>query len=375
MEKVYAPEERGKVIIRTSIIGIIANVALAGFKATVGLLSHSIAIVLDAVNNLSDALSSVITIAGTKLAAKAPDRKHPLGHGRVEYLTASIIAVIVLYAGITSLIESVKKIITPDVPDYTVPALIIVAAAVLVKILIGRYVSKVGKAVNSGSLEASGKDALLDSVISASTLVAAIIFILTGLSLEAWLGAVISIIIIKAGIDMLRETISQIIGERVDSDLSREIKQTIAGFEGVNGAYDLVLHSYGPDTLMGSVHIEVPDSYTADVIDRLTREIQREVYVKHSVILTGIGIYSQNTTNEKAIAIREHIDRIAMEHKGVLQMHGFYLDEERKTITFDLIIDFDYDDRQGMYQHILEEVQGMYPDYNVHITLDADISD
>ncbi|MCR4668050.1 MAG: cation diffusion facilitator family transporter [Clostridia bacterium] len=375
MGKAYAPEERGKIIIRTSIIGILANVALAGFKAAVGLLSHSIAIVLDAVNNLSDALSSVITIAGTRLAAKAPDRKHPLGHGRVEYLTASIIAVIVLYAGITSLIESVKKIIHPDVPEYTAPSLIIVGVAVVAKILMGRYVSSVGKAVNSGSLEASGKDATLDAIISASTLAAALIYIFGGLSLEAWLGTVISVIIIKAGVDMLRETISQIIGERVDSDLSRDIKKTISGFEGVNGAYDLVLHSYGPDILMGSVHVEVPDSYTASQIDKLTRQIQKEVYAKHSVILTAVGVYSMNTTDPKAIAIREHIDRLTMDHKGVLQMHGFYLDEEQKTMTFDLIFDFAYPDRQGMYKHILDEVRGMYPDYDVHITMDADISD
>lgn len=374
-ERQYSPEERGRVIVRTSAIGIIANIALAGFKTAVGLLSHSIAIVLDAVNNLSDALSSVITIAGTKLAAKAPDREHPLGHGRVEYLTATVIAVIVLYAGLTSLIESVRKIITPDVPDYTAPSLIIVAAAVLVKILIGRYVSKVGKAVNSGSLAASGKDALLDAVISASTLAAALIFIFTGVSLEAWLGAVISLIIIKAGIDMLRETISQIIGERVDSELSRDIKQTIAGFEGVNGVYDLVLHSYGPDMLMGSVHVEVPDHYTASMIDKLTREIQKEVFRRDHVIITAVGVYSMNTTDPRAIAIREHIDRLSMEHKGVLQMHGFYLDEKEKTMTFDLIFDFDYPDRKGMYDHILNEVRDMYPDYDIHITMDADISD
>ena len=374
-EMAATAQERGKIIVRTSILGIVANIFLAGFKAAVGLLTHSIAIVLDAVNNLSDALSSVITIVGTKLAAKAPDRKHPLGHGRVEYITATVIAVIVLYAGLTSLIESVKKIIHPDVPEYTTPALIIVGVAVLVKILIGRYVSSVGKKVNSGSLEASGKDALLDSVISASTLVAAIIYIFTDIKLEAWLGAVISLVIIKAGIDMLRETISQIIGERVDSDLSKEIKKTITEFEGVNGAYDLILHSYGPDQLMGSVHVEVPDHYTANMIDKLTREIQREVYKRHSVIITAVGVYSMNTTDPRAQQIRERIDRVAMDHSGVLQMHGFYLDEERKTMTFDLILDFDQPDRRGMYEHILEEVRGMYPDYDVNITLDSDISD
>ena len=159
--------DREKQIIKTSIIGIIANVFLASFKAGVGLLSHSVAVVLDAVNNLSDALSSIITIIGTKLAAKEPDKKHPLGHGRYEYLTAMVISVIVLYAGFTSLIESVKKIISPEKPDYSTISLIIIAVAVLVKIILGTYVKKVGRDVKSDSLIASGTDALFDSIISA----------------------------------------------------------------------------------------------------------------------------------------------------------------------------------------------------------------
>ena len=162
--------DRDKIIVRTSIIGIAANLLLAGFKAAVGILANSISIVLDAVNNLSDALSSVITIIGTKLAGKAPDKKHPMGYGRIEYLSAMIISMIVLYAGITSLVESVKKIIHPEKAEYTGVTLLIVAAAVVVKLLLGRHVKATGQKVNSGSLIASGEDARLDAVISASTL-------------------------------------------------------------------------------------------------------------------------------------------------------------------------------------------------------------
>ena len=167
---------RGNIIVRTSIIGILANVFLAGFKAGVGILSNSIAIILDAVNNLSDALSSVITIVGTKLAGREADKKHPFGYGRIEYLSSLVIAMIVLYAGITSLTESVEKIIHPETPDYSVAALIIVAVAVFVKIGLGLFVKTTGEKVNSDSLINSGKDALLDSVISVSTLAAAGIF-------------------------------------------------------------------------------------------------------------------------------------------------------------------------------------------------------
>ena len=190
---------RESIIIRTSIIGIAANIFLAAFKAFVGFISNSIAIVLDAVNNLSDALSSIITIVGTKLAGRPADKKHPFGHGRVEYLTALVIAVIILYAGITACIESVKKIINPVTPDYNTVSLLIISVAVVVKILLGLFVKARGKKVNSDSLIASGQDALMDSIISASTILAAVVFLVLHLSLEAYLGVLISFAIIKTG--------------------------------------------------------------------------------------------------------------------------------------------------------------------------------
>ena len=227
---------REKIIVRTGFIGILANVFLSGFKAVIGFVSGSIAITMDAVNNLSDALSSVITIISTKLANRRPDKKHPYGHGRIEYLSAMI--VIVLYAGITSLVESVKKIISPETPDYAPVALIIIAVAVVVKIVLGLYVRATGEKVNSDSLVASGKDALLDSVISASTLLAAAIFMIWHISLEAWLAAVISLIIIKAGVDMLREGVSSILGERAEGEVSKKIRNTVREFPEVLGVYD-----------------------------------------------------------------------------------------------------------------------------------------
>ncbi|MBQ3637027.1 MAG: cation transporter, partial [Clostridia bacterium] len=263
---------------------MVANVFLAGFKAVIGLMTHSIAIVLDAVNNISDAGSSLITIVGTKLAGREPDKKHPFGYGRIEYLSAMIISVIVLYAGITSFVESVKQILHPETPEYNAVSLVIVAVAVVVKILLGRYVKSVGVRVNSDSLVNSGEDATLDSIISASTLVAAGIFLIFHVSLEAWLGAVISAVIIKSGIEMLRDTISQLLGERNDRELARKIRETVMSFPGVEGAYDLVLNNYGPDTWNGSIHIEVPDTYSADRLDQMLREIMVKVHSEHRVL-------------------------------------------------------------------------------------------
>lgn len=366
---------REKVIVRTSVIGILANVFLAGFKAVIGFFTNSIAITLDAVNNLSDALSSVITIIGTKLAGRKPSKKHPFGHGRIEYLSAVTISVIVLYAGISALVESIKKIITPEAPDYTPVALIIVAVAVLVKVLLGTYVRRTGVKVNSDSLVASGKDALLDSIISASTLVAAAIYIIWGVSVEAWLGAVIALFIIKSGIDILRESISSIVGERVDPELSNKIKETILRFEDVRGVYDLILHNYGPDSYIGSVHIELPDTYTMNKLDGLERDITDAVYMEHKVIMGGIGIYSAPTEGGRTYEILTDIRKTVMKYRYVLQLHGFSFNEEKKEIRFDLVIDFAADDRAALYQMIVAEVQRKYPDYKLRAALDSDFSD
>ena len=366
---------RNKVIIRTSIIGILANVFLAAFKAVVGLTSNSIAIVMDAVNNLSDAASSVITIVGTKLAGKEADKKHPFGYGRIEYLSAMVISLLVLYAGITAFIESVKKIIHPDVPDYSVTALVIVAVAVLVKIVLGRYVKSVGEKVNSDSLVNSGKDAVLDSVISASTLLAAGIYLVFHISLEAWLGAIIALVIVKSGFEMLRETLSKILGERADAQLARDIKETICSNPEISGAYDLVLHNYGPDSHNGSVHVEVPDTLSADDLDKLIRNVTIDVFQKHDVILTAIGVYSINTKDPAAAAAREKVSQIVTGNPYVLQMHGFYLDEAEKTLRFDIVVSFDAEDRRQVYREVCENVQKEYPDYTLQVVMDTDFSE
>ena len=366
---------REKTIVKTSIIGIVANVFLATFKAVIGLMANSIAIVLDAVNNISDAGSSLITIVGTKLAAREPDKKHPFGYGRIEYLSAMIISVIVLYAGITSLVESVKQILHPETPDYNAVSLIIVAVAVVVKILLGRYVKTVGEKVNSDSLINSGKDATLDSVISASTLLAAGIFLLFHVSLEAWLGAIISLVIIKSGIEMLRETISQILGERNDAELARSIRKTVTSFPDVRGAYDLVLNNYGPDTWNGSIHIEVPDTYSADQLDQLIREITMKVLQEHHVILTAVGVYSINTRDEEVIAAHKKVREIVFSHEHVKQLHGFYLLKDQQAMRFDVVISFDAKDRRAVYEEVVADVQKAFPDYTLQVAMDTDFSE
>ena len=362
-------------IIKTSAIGIAANVFLAAFKAAVGLMSNSIAIILDAVNNISDAASSLITIIGAKLAGKQPDKKHPFGHGRAEYLSSLVISIIILYAGITSLTESIKKIIEPATAEYSTPTLVIVGVAVVVKIVLGLYVRKTGKALNSDSLVNSGTDALFDSIISASTLAAAAIYLIWGISLEAWLGAVISLIIIKSGVGMLRETLSKILGEGTDAAFSREIKATAAAFPGVLGVYDLVVHDYGPDTFQGSLHIEVPDTLTANDVDELTRAISAEVYCRHNVILTAVSVYSRNTTDELTVKTRETVENAVMSEKHIIGMHGFHMNAEEKTMRFDIVVSFYSENRNATYAAAVEKVKKLFPDYSLQVVMDTDYSE
>ena len=368
-------QSRDKTIVKTSIIGIIANVFLAAFKAFVGFASNSIAIVMDAVNNLSDAASSLITIVGTKLAGKEADKKHPFGYGRVEYLSAMVISLLVLYAGITAFTESVKKIIEPDTPDYSTTALVIVAVAVVIKIILGKYVKSVGKKVNSDSLVNSGEDAILDSVISASTLVAAAVYLIFGLSLEAWLGAVIAVVIIKSGFQMLRDTLSQILGERADAELARNIKATVTSHPEISGAYDLVLHNYGPDSYNGSLHIEVPDTLSACDLDKLLRNLTLEVYQKHDVLLTAIGVYSINTKDPDAIEARKKVTDIVLSHEHILQIHAFYLDKKEKIVRFDTVISFDAPDRSQVFKEVCADVQKEYPGYTIQAAMDTEFSE
>ena len=366
--------ERNKTIIKTSIQGIIVNVILVIFKAVVGVIVNSIAIILDAVNNLSDAISSIITIIGTKLAGKKPDKEHPYGHGRIEYFASLIIAIIVLAAGVTSGKESIEKIIHPVKADYTIASLIIIIVAVIVKFFLGRHVKNVGEKIDSQSLIASGTDAFMDAVLSFSTLVAAIISLIWGISLEGYLGFVISVIIVKSSFEIMKETLNSIIGAREDSELTQKLREKVNAFEEVQGVYDITLHNYGPSQIMGSLHIQVDDNMTAKEIHKLTRKIQMQIYEELGTVLT-IGIYASNNSDEKYVIIKNDLAKIISEHKEILQMHGFYVDEENKTISFDLIIDFKAESKENLKDEVVRQIKEKYPEYNYYVILDTDFSD
>ena len=360
---------RSQKIIRTSIIGIAANVLLAAFKTAVGILASSVAIVMDAVNNLSDALSSVVTIIGTKLSQRPADREHPFGFGRIEYFSAIIIAVLVLSAGITSLIESVKKIFNPTEPEYTTVTLIVIVVAIVVKLVLGRYVKGQGERLSSDALIASGSDALFDAVITLSTLVSAGIMLLWNVSLDGILGALISLVIIKAGIEMLASPVNELLGSRISPELVKQIKQEVLDFEGVHGVYDLIIHNYGPDVLIGSLHINVYDTMNAHEIHGLTRRISEEMFMQHGIIMT-VGIYAIATGENKRTELQTAVMQALGRHTDITQVHGFYYFERDNRVSVDVVPDLSVHDDAVFCRQLEEELKALIPDVNISIVID-----
>ena len=280
------PQKREKTIIRTSFIGILANVLLVGAKAAIGFIAGSIAIVMDALNNLTDVLSSVITIIGTKLSNKKPDRKHPFGHGRIEYITATLVAILIFVAGVTAIYQSINDIIeyfkTKEVPSFQLYQLIIIGLAILVKVGIGLFYRIQAKKVQSDVLKASGMDALWDAVLSTTTLVGAIFAYALNWYVEGYLGIIIGLFILRSGFEILTSSISEIIGKRYDPEEVKKIITDIDEVEGVRGAFDLILNSYGPNKNIGSVHVLVDGNLTAKEIQVIERNVQTMMYIKHN---------------------------------------------------------------------------------------------
>ncbi len=363
--------ERTRRITRTSFIGIITNILLAGFKAAVGLAAGSVAIVLDAVNNLADALSSVLTIVGVKLANRPPNAKHPFGYGRIEYFSAVSIAAIVIAAGSMALVESVRKIVHPETPEYRALSLAIVAVAVVAKFLLGRYVSAQGRIWKSDALVASGADASLDALVSASTLAGAVILMATGVNLDGWIGAGISIVIVKSGAEMLFGSLGHILGSRPEAAATQPIRETISSVSGVMGIHDLILHNYGPDYAIGSVHVDVSSSLDAADVYRVTHAVQTKTAEKHHLVLT-VGVYALDSARQ---AERQQIETAALRHPGVLEVHGLFFDDDAKTMSFDVLVDFSVRDRRSLREALVAEISPLFPGWTISIAFDSHYTD
>ncbi len=356
-------------IVKASMYGIAGNMLLVIFKMIVGFVSHSIAIMLDGVNNATDAISSLVTIVGTKLAGRRPDSKHPFGYGRLEYLTSVVIAVIILAAGLVSLRESIIKIINPGTPQYSLITITVIVVAIVAKIFIGIMFKRFGTKTNCEALIASGVDSNYDAVLSAGTLVVAFAQNIWNLNIDGIVGVVISLVVIKAGVEVLRDAVNPIIGLPENKRYFEEIESCAKKFPEVKGVYDIVLTDFGPREIIGSAFVEIPDNLNACQIHVLTRKIADDIKSQTGIEM-AIGIYAEHITGKFA-DMHQRLVELASADPSILQTHGFFVDEQTKTCYFDLVIDFK-SDGEAIKQDIIKQLDQDYPGYSYNVQLDFD---
>ena len=355
-------KNREKIVIKTSVINIILNLFIASVKGIIGFFTNSIAITSDAINSLVDSLSGIITILGIKYASKLPDKKHPYGYGKIEHMSEFLVSSIILYAGITECIESIKKIIHPDHVHYDNIIIVILITAIIIKYILGWYIDKKSKEANSDTLHIAGTHAEHGAIMSISVLVSALFYKIFNIKIEGYVGIFLSLMVIKSGFDLIKRSIDNIIEKRIPKKISLKIKERIMEEREVQGVYDLILNSAGYDKYHGSVHIEVSDDLSITEADILTR-------------IHTIGIYAINTHNKEIISMREKIKETVLNYDGTIDIHGFVVDNKNKTCSFDIVIDFSILNRKIFKDLIIKELVKIYPGYTFEIILDTDISD
>ena len=366
---------REKEVVKTGIINVAVNLALAAIKIVVGEFTHSIAITLDGINSLADGFSSMLTIAGTKLAQRSPDHSHPFGYGRFEYLTSFVVAAIIIAAGASSFSSSVHAIREGAASVYTMESLVIVGVASVAKMALGIYTRRIGRRLESSSLAANGTDSIMDAYVSASTLVAAILNVMFGIGIESFLAAGISILIVKSGIGILFETVSKILGERQDPELTAEVERLARSVEGVKLVSGIVLMDFGPNNYNGSLHVTVNEDMTISEFDVIARKVYQRVLDGCGIKIGSVGVYPAKESTPQSRALRAKVSRLLWSHEHVVEVRGLYLDEEQKRCHFDAVVDYSVKDVPEFERELCLACQEALPDFKFEPRVRNDVGD
>ncbi len=365
------PNEREGVITAVSALGIAVNLLIAAAKVVLGLFASSIAIVSEGVNNASDAMTSVLTLVGSRLAGKHPDAKHPFGYGRVEYLTSLVIAGLILFTGIEMLISSVRLIFEPSELNVSVPALAVVAVSAVIKFLLGVFTVSAGKRSGSGALVGVGLDCRNDSFISVVTILSAVIFIVSGVSVDAYVGALMSLLVVKAGFDVLRDTVSELLGRPGDAELAAKLYREIRSTPGILGAVDMMLHNYGPDAYSGSVNVEIDHEKTVGEVYDFLHALQLRIMREYNVTLV-FGVYAVDGDHEEVRVIRQRIAEFVRAHEHVKSFHAVYLDPASPRLYCDLIVDYELHDWSLLRGDFTGFMLESFPEHELVLTIETE---
>ncbi|MDF2822174.1 MAG: cation transporter [Clostridiales bacterium] len=342
-EKVEDTNVRTAYGILASIVGIICNVLLFGVKLTIGAFLNSISVMADAFNNLSDASSSVISFWGIKLASKPADEDHPFGHGRIEYISALIVAFFVIEVGITFFKNSIAKIKNPEVISFSVISVSILILSIGIKLWLGFFNRKLGKKINSSVMKATAADAFGDVITTFATICSILISFYFGYNIDGYMGLVVSIIVIIAGINIAKDTLKPLIGEAPDPEFCNAIINRVESYEGIMGSHDLIVHNYGPTRRMASIHAEVPNDVciedSHELVDRIEREVSKEMGTFLVIHMDPIA-----TNDAVAFHYKTVLVNVLNEIDNTLAFHDFRLVEGKEHINliFDLVVPYDY---------------------------------
>ncbi|MDO4483781.1 MAG: cation diffusion facilitator family transporter [Clostridia bacterium] len=364
-------KQREKVIVKTSVIGILANVLIAAIKIVIGLAAASLAIVSEGINNASDALSSVITLIGAKLSGKHPDENHPFGYGRIEYMTGLVIGVVILAAGLSLLKESITGIIHPEPMSVTVLTIVIVAISAVGKLLLGMYTKNVGKKIQSDVLIAVGEDSRNDSILSVITIISAVVFLVFGVSIDAYAGLLFSVVILKTAFETLKNTSSDLIGRPGKKELARQLYKEIRATEGIISVADMMLHDYGPDRYSGSVNVEIDHNLTVGEAYEFLHALQLRIMHEHGVTMV-FGIYAVDSDSPNGKDMRGYIARFVRAHEHVKSFHALYLSPNSNLIYVDLIVDYQLEDWDALREEFLAYMKDKYPANDVELTIETE---
>lgn len=365
------PNEREGVITAVSALGIAVNLLIAAAKVVLGLFASSIAIVSEGVNNASDAMTSVLTLVGSRLAGKHPDAKHPFGYGRVEYLTSLVIAGLILFTGIEMLTSSVRLIFEPSELNVSVPALVVVAVSAVIKFFLGVFTVSAGRRSGSGALVGVGLDCRNDSFISVVTILSAVIFIVYGVSVDAYVGVLMSLLVVKAGFDVLRDTVSEILGRPGDAELAAKLYREIRSTPGILGAVDMMLHNYGPDTYSGSVNVEIDHEKTVGEVYDFLHALQLRIMREYNVTLV-FGVYAVDGDHEEVRVIRQRIAEFVRTHEHVKSFHAVYLDPASPRLYCDLIVDYELRDWELLRREFTDCMRESFPERELVLTIETE---
>ena len=372
-ERTDLSEVRDRYGFLSGIIGILANFLLFVIQLVTGLIINSIAFIGDAINNLSDATSSIITIIGFKLAGKPADKEHPFGHGRIEYIAGLIVAFFIILVGYELLKSSISRIFNPVEVIFSWPALFVLLLSILIKLWLFLFNRFLAKAIDSQALLATSYDSFTDMIAMGCIGISLVSSLFTKFPLDAYAGIIVAGIILFTGVSLAKETISPLLGEVPDNNLITKIKERILSYEKVAGIHDLIVHSYGPGKYMASIHVELPADQDIIAMHEYIDEIERHVAEELDLLLT-IHLDPLNLDSAELSRMQDELGRILEKFPAVLSFHDLRIvgKREKENLVFDIVIPkgLKKEEKKKLVQDINHEVQKLHPYYNCVITID-----